>query len=93
MSVGAELAVVGAKFARAGVPVRVEADGSLTIRAGDDLIVIRVMADPGHPNRVHLRSRTVDDREVTLTSERMEKVNKLVEYSKGLIAAAERAKK
>jgi hypothetical protein len=51
---------------------------------------VRVMEDPGHPDRVHLRSVTTDGQEVTVSTQRMSKLRSLVSYAVVLVRAAER---
>jgi hypothetical protein len=81
---------VQARFERAGVPVEREV-GYLVLRAGADTFHVRVMPDPGHPERVHLRSVTPAG-EVTVSTQRMGKLKSLVDYARVLQQAAARQK-
>lgn len=79
---------VQARFERAGVSVEREV-GYLVLRAGTDTFHVRVMPDPGHPERVHLRSVS-DAGEVTVSTQRMGKLKSLIEYARVLQQAADR---
>ena len=81
------LADVHVRFEKAGVPVVRDGD-RLCVNDSDGLIV-RVMDDPGHPPRVHLRSVT-DAGEVTVSTQRMNKLKSLIDYARVLVQAAAR---
>jgi hypothetical protein len=86
--VGNDLLSVRAKFSQAGVLTELIED-RLEIPCGKDTLYVRVMADPGHPPRVHLRSLTPAG-EVTISTQRFTKLKLLVDYTKILLDAAAR---
>ena len=86
--VTADLLAVKSKYEQARVPVELVED-YLKLQVGDQEMRVRIMADPGHPDRVHLRSVTPAG-EVTVSTQRVRAMPKLVEYTRVLIAAANR---
>lgn len=80
---------VESRFNRAGVAVQREV-GYLVLHAGSDVFHVRVMEDPGHPERVHLRSVTATGDEVTVSTQRMSKLKSLIDYARVLQQAAAR---
>lgn len=80
------------KLSRAGISSTVMQGGGLELdfRSNDAPMLVRVMDDPGHPPRVHLRSASQHG-EVTITTQRMNQLKKLIDYASILKAGSERA--
>jgi hypothetical protein len=77
------------RFEAAGMATEFKDNDHLEIATAKEPLIVRVMRDPGHPDRVHLRSVTSAG-EVTISTQRMNKLKLLVDYAKVLVAAAAR---
>jgi hypothetical protein len=80
---------VRARFTKAGIPTIKVNEEYLHFTCGADTMVVRVMADPGHPDRVHLRTLTSEG-EVTVSTQRLNKLKSLIDYALVLRQAAAR---
>ena len=80
---------VHVRFEKAGVPV-VRVGDYLSVNGTGHELIVRVMDDPGHPPRVHLRSVT-EAGEVTVSTQRMSKLKSLIDYARVLRQSAARA--
>ena len=85
---GELLVDVHVRFEKAGVSV-VRVGDYLALEGTSEPVRIRVMDDPGHPPRVHLRSVTAAG-EVTISTQRMSKLKSLIDYARVLQQAAQR---
>lgn len=84
-----ELIAVRHRLDAAGLVTEFRDNDHIEIATVKEPLIVRVMADPGHPDRVHLRSLTPAG-EVTISTQRMTKLKLLVDYAKVLVAAAAR---
>lgn len=85
----AELTTVGSKLTQAGMKPRVEKDHLELLPGTPDVMIIRVMDDGDYSRRAHLRS-VVGDQEVTVSTEKLRNLHKLIQRAQIMMDAAAR---
>jgi hypothetical protein len=85
----AELTTVGSKLTQAGMKPRVERDHLELLPGTPDVMIIRVMEDGDYSRRAHLRS-VVGDAEVTVSTEKLRNLHKLISRAQIMMDAVKR---